>query len=134
MTARYQVCALHHVQVACPPGGEGPVRAFYGGLLGLIEVAKPSELANRGGVWFRGDGYELHVGVEEPFSPAHKAHPAFLIDDIDAVAERLEEAGLVVGWDERFPGYRRFHLADPHGNRVEMLGLDDGPDGAHDDG
>lgn len=113
---------LHHVQVACPEGGEGPVRAFYGDLLGLDEVAKPSELAKRGGVWFRGEGYELHVGVEEPFTPARKAHPAFLVDDLDALARRLETAGHVVTWDASFPAYRRFHLADPHGNRVELLG------------
>ncbi len=114
---------LHHVQVACPKGGEGPVRAFYGDLLGLDEVAKPPELAKRGGVWFRGEGYELHVGVEDPFAPARKAHPAFLVDDLDALAQRLEASGFVVTWDANFPGYRRFHLADPHGNRVELLGL-----------
>lgn len=115
--------ALHHVQVACPRGGEGPVRAFYGILLGLTEVAKPPELEKRGGVWFRGAGYELHIGVEEPFVPARKAHPAFLVDDVDALASRLEAAGHQVTWDPNFPGYRRFHLADPHGNRVELLGV-----------
>lgn len=113
---------LHHVQVACPRGGEDEVRAFYAELLGLAEVAKPPDLAGRGGVWFRGDGYELHVGVEEPFSPARKAHPAFLVDDVDSLAARFEAAGYDVGWDSNFPGYRRFHLADPHGNRVEILG------------
>lgn len=116
---------LHHVQVACPPGGEALVRAFYGGLLGLAEVDKPPELAKRGGVWFRGEGYELHVGVEDPFAPARKAHPAFLVDDLDALAARLTTAGHPVAWDANFPAYRRFHLADPHGNRVEILGSAD---------
>lgn len=116
---------LHHVQVACPQGGEELVRAFYGQLLGLAEVGKPPELARRGGVWFRGSGYELHVGVEEPFMPARKAHPAFLVDDLDALADLLGAAGHAVTWDSNFPGYRRFHLADPHGNRVEILGNDD---------
>lgn len=116
--------ALHHVQVACPKEGEGPVRSFYGDLLGLTEVHKPAELAGRGGVWFRGVDYELHVGVEEPFTPARKAHPAFLVDDLDGLAERLEARGHAVTWDGSFPGYRRFHLADPHGNRVELLGLE----------
>lgn len=97
------------------------MREFYGVLLGLTEVAKPPELATRGGVWFRGTGYELHVGVEHPFSPARKAHPAFLIDDLDALSDRLRQAGYDVTWDADFPGYRRFHVADPHGNRVEIL-------------
>lgn len=113
---------LHHVQVSCPAGGEAQVRAFYGDLLGLEEAEKPPMLAARGGVWFRGEDYELHVGVEAPFAPARKAHPAFLVDDPDAAAARLKSAGHAVGWDESFPAYRRFHTHDPHGNRVEILG------------
>jgi catechol 2,3-dioxygenase-like lactoylglutathione lyase family enzyme len=113
---------LHHVQVSCPSRSEEAVRDFYAGLLGLVETAKPDDLAKRGGVWFRGDGYELHVGVEVPFAPARKAHPAFLVDDVDALAQRLADSGYEVTWDSNFPGYRRFHSHDPHGNRVELLG------------
>ncbi len=113
---------LHHVQVSCPSGGEAAVRDFYGGLLALTEVAQPPALAKRGGVWFRGDNYELHIGVETPFSPAAKAHPAFLVDDLDSLAARLVASGRSLTWDTDFPGYRRFHLLDPHGNRVELLG------------
>ncbi len=112
---------LHHVQVSCPVGGEADARRFYGDLLGLTEVDKPPVLAKRGGAWFRGDGYELHVGVEEGFMPAGKAHPAFLVVDADALADRLGRAGLEIGWDEDFPGYRRFYTRDLHGNRVEIL-------------
>ena len=112
---------LHHVQVSCPAGGEPEVRRFYGDLLGLAEVEKPPALAARGGAWFRGDGYELHVGVEEGFTPARKAHPAFLVDDADRLAARLSAAEIEVRWDDAFPGYRRFHTHDLHGNRVEIL-------------
>jgi catechol 2,3-dioxygenase-like lactoylglutathione lyase family enzyme len=121
--------ALHHVQVACPAGGEDVVRRFYGDGLGLTEVEKPEGLRGRGGVWFRSyDDHgavaaELHVGVEDPFVPARKAHPAFLVDDVDAAAYRLRSAGFEVDERERetFEGYLRFHAADPHGNRVEVL-------------
>lgn len=121
--------ALHHVQVACPPDGEQAARAFYGAGLGLTEVAKPADLRGRGGAWFRayddagGVLAELHVGVEEPFSPARKAHPAFVVDDLDAVAGRLRANGYLVDEAERetFAGYLRFHALDPHGNRVEVL-------------
>ena len=120
---------LHHVQVSCPPGGESAARAFYGDGLGLTEVEKPAALRGRGGVWFRayddGGGIvaELHVGVEEGFAPARKAHPAFLVGDLGAVASRLRSEGFAVDERERetFAGYRRFHAADPHGNRVEVL-------------
>ncbi len=109
------------MQVTCPAGSEAATRDFYGGLLALVEVAKPPVLAGRGGVWFRGEGYELHVGVEEGFQPARKAHPAFLVEDLDGLARRLDDAGVGVTWDANFPGYRRFHTCDPHGNRVEIL-------------
>jgi len=123
------VIALHHVQVACPPGGEDASRRFYADGLGLTEVGKPDALQGRGGAWFRAyDGHgevvaELHVGVEEPFAAARKAHPAFVVDDLDAVAARVAAAGFAVDEREResFEGYLRFYTFDPHGNRVEVL-------------
>jgi catechol 2,3-dioxygenase-like lactoylglutathione lyase family enzyme len=122
---------LHHVQVACPPGGEDAARRFYAGALGLTEVDKPADLVARGGCWFRaydGSGAvtaELHVGVEDPFAPARKAHPAFVVDDLDAVATRLREGGFEVDEGQRttFPGHLRLHTFDAHGNRVEVLQL-----------
>ncbi len=112
---------LHHVQVSCPVGGEDVARRFWGDGLGLPEVPKPPVLAARGGVWFRGAGVEVHVGVEEPFVPARKAHPALLVDDPDAFAARLAALAYPVQWDDDLPGYRRFYSADGHGNRVEIL-------------
>ncbi len=123
---------LHHVQVACPPGGEDVARRFWAEGLGLTEVAKPADLAGRGGAWFRsyaGSGEvaaEVHVGVEDPFAPARKAHPALLLDavaELEAVADRLARLGFEVDWTERhtFPGHQRCHTRDGHGNRVELL-------------
>ena len=112
---------LHHVQVCCPVGGEDAARAFYGDALGIPEVEKPPALAARGGCWFRGDGVEIHVGVEEDFRVARKAHPALVVDDIDALAVRLAEREFPVTWDDDFPGHRRFYTADGNGNRVEIL-------------
>ncbi|MFC5830541.1 glyoxalase [Nonomuraea insulae] len=105
-----RVKGLHHVQLAAPPGSEPLLREFYAGVLGLREVPKPPELAKRGGVWFRGDGVEVHLGIEDDFRPARKAHPAFLVDDLDdAEADYL------------LPGYRRIYVSDPVGNRIELL-------------
>jgi catechol 2,3-dioxygenase-like lactoylglutathione lyase family enzyme len=123
---------LHHVQVACPPGGEDAARRFYADGLGLGEVAKPDTLAGRGGCWFRAYDEagvvvaEIHVGVEEPFVPARKAHPAVVVDgvaDLDRLAARLRGAGHRVDDSQRetFPGHLRFHVFDPHGNRLEVL-------------
>lgn len=123
---------LHHVQVACPPGGESEARRFYGATLGLTEVEKPADLAGRGGAWFRAYDdagtvtAELHVGVEEAFSPARKAHPALVLDgvaELDALGDRLVAAGYEVDRSQRhtFPGHERLHTFDGHGNRVELL-------------
>ncbi|HEY8044796.1 MAG TPA: glyoxalase, partial [Streptosporangiaceae bacterium] len=84
---------IHHVQLACPAGSEAPLRAFYHAVLGLEEILKPPALAARGGCWFRGHGIELHLGVEEDFRPARKAHPGLLVRDLDAWAARLRAAG-----------------------------------------
>ncbi|WP_424185919.1 glyoxalase [Actinokineospora sp. G85] len=114
---------IHHVQVACPVGGEAAARAFYAGLLGWVELPKPPLLAARGGCWFAvPGGGEVHVGVEEDFRAALKAHPAFVVD-VEALAGVLEAAGWPVSWADpaEIPGRARFHTVDGSGNRVEFL-------------
>jgi catechol 2,3-dioxygenase-like lactoylglutathione lyase family enzyme len=115
------VVGLHHVQLAMPPGGEDDAREFYRDLLGLDEVAKPDHLAGRGGCWFRAGDAELHLGVEDDFRPARKAHPALLVRDLDAVRRRLSEAGRGVSTDAELEGHRRIYTADPFGNRIELI-------------
>jgi len=112
---------LHHVQLAVPPGAEEECRRYWGGVLGLTELDKPPVLAARGGCWFRGGGLEVHLGVEEDFTPARKAHPGILVDGLPALAARLEAAGMPVIWDGEFPGHERFYSADPLGNRLEFM-------------
>ena len=112
---------LHHVLLSMPAGEEERARAFYGGVLGMTEAEKPPGLAARGGAWFRAGGVELHLGVDPDFRPATKAHPALLIDDLDAVAARLSAAGQDATWDGEFPGHRRIYAVDPFGNRLEFL-------------
>jgi catechol 2,3-dioxygenase-like lactoylglutathione lyase family enzyme len=112
------------VQIAAPAGCEPEARRFFGDLLGLEEIEKPESLRSRGGVWFAlGEGGELHVGVEEPFAPALKAHPAFRLapERLDDLAGRLATAGERVEWDDALPGVRRFYTADPWGNRLELV-------------
>ncbi|MFG1990265.1 glyoxalase [Actinoplanes sp. NPDC048988] len=112
---------LHHVQVLCPPGGEDDARGFYGGVLGMTELPKPPALAARGGCWFRGGGWEIHVSPVADFVAARRAHPGVLVNDLDGLAERLKTAGRPVEWDAHFPGHRRFYSQDDHGNRLEFL-------------
>lgn len=115
------IVGLDHVQLAMPAGGEDAARGFYGGLLGMEEIVKPPALAARGGVWFRSGGAVVHLGVEEEFRPARKAHPALLVKALTELAARLRTAGVEVVDDEALPGYERAYVADPFGNRIELL-------------
>jgi catechol 2,3-dioxygenase-like lactoylglutathione lyase family enzyme len=115
------ITGYDHVQVALPRGGEDVARGFYAGLLGMAEQSKPPVLAARGGCWFTSGAAVLHLGVDEPFTPAAKAHPAFLVDDLDRLRVALEAAGHdCVDTSGEIPGVRRFHCRDPFGNRLEF--------------
>jgi catechol 2,3-dioxygenase-like lactoylglutathione lyase family enzyme len=113
--------ALDHIQLAMPAGQEDAARRFYADLLGIPEKLKPPHLARRGGVWFERGALKVHLGVERDFAPARKAHPAFLVDDLPALIERLKAAGAPVGNDEPLEGYHRIYTADPFGNRIELM-------------
>ena len=112
---------IDHVQVAIPRGGEERARAFYEALLGLPEQRKPPELAKRGGAWFESQRVKVHCGVEEPFSPARKAHIAFRVDDVAGLAALARAAGYQVVDDDALEGHERVYIYDPFGNRLEFL-------------
>ncbi len=113
--------AVDHVQLAAPPDSEDRLRAYYTDVLGMTEIPKPPVLAARGGCWFAAGPVQLHLGVEEDFRPARKAHPGLRVTDIEAYASRLQERGAKVVWDDDLPGHRRFYSEDPVGNRLEFL-------------
>jgi catechol 2,3-dioxygenase-like lactoylglutathione lyase family enzyme len=117
------VVGLDHVQLAAPKGCEAEARQFFGELLGLPELPKPEALRGRGGVWFALGDQQLHVGVEDPFSPSLKAHLGFRVhpERLDPLAARLGAAGAPVTWDDALPQDRRFYSEDPWGNRIEFL-------------
>jgi catechol 2,3-dioxygenase-like lactoylglutathione lyase family enzyme len=112
---------IDHIQLAAPKGCEGLAREFFSGVLGLTEVEKPQELKKRGGAWFEFGSYQLHIGVEEPFLPAKKAHPAFVIENIEELKTHLKEQKVPFREDDNVPGANRIHLNDPFGNRLEIL-------------
>jgi catechol 2,3-dioxygenase-like lactoylglutathione lyase family enzyme len=116
------ILGIDHVQVAIPRGGEDAARLFYAGLLGLEEIPKPEPIRARGGVWFRAGGQELHLGVEEPFAPARKAHAGLVASDLDKLRLRLSGAGLEFEDDDKIAGVDRLFVADPFGNRLELRG------------
>ncbi|KOV62688.1 VOC family protein [Streptomyces sp. MMG1121] len=113
--------AVDHVQLAAPPGSEDALRAYYADVLGMAEVPKPPALAARGGCWFAAGPVQLHLGIENHFRPAKKAHPGLRVQRIEAYAARLASLGAPVTWDDDLPGHLRFYSEDPVGNRLEFL-------------
>ncbi len=110
------------MQLAMPADEEEAAVRFYGYLLGLEQISKPPELAPRGGVWFRGPDIELHLGVEDGFRPAFKAHPALMVDGLEHLLARLDAAGVRVVEDEvQLEGFHRVYVRDPFGNRIELI-------------
>jgi catechol 2,3-dioxygenase-like lactoylglutathione lyase family enzyme len=114
------ITGIDHVQLAAPAGCEAAARVFYGELLGLEELPKPHALSARGGVWFRAGAQELHLGVEEPFVAARKAHPGLVVDDLDELSDRLRAAGFEPQPDDAIAGIARVFVHDPFGNRLEV--------------
>lgn len=87
----------------------------------MAEIEKPVELKKRGGCWFQSGSVQLHLGVENEFHPARKAHPALRCVDFDGLTARLRAAGVEVSDDLSIPHVRRCHISDPFGNRVELI-------------
>ena len=117
-----KILSLDHVQVAMPAGEEDKARAFYIEQLGFTEIPKPLDLAKRGGAWFQSGSVQLHLGVESDFRAARKAHPAFVVDDLNSLVAKLQSEGYETDTSQPpLNGYKRAHVFDPFGNRIELM-------------
>jgi catechol 2,3-dioxygenase-like lactoylglutathione lyase family enzyme len=117
-----KILSIDHIQIAMPSGEEAKARAFYVNVLGFTEISKPPELAKRGGAWFESGTTQLHLGVEPDFRPARKAHPAFVVDDLDTLLAKIQFEGFEVDASQpALDGYKRVHIFDPFGNRIELV-------------
>jgi catechol 2,3-dioxygenase-like lactoylglutathione lyase family enzyme len=117
-----KILSIDHVQIAMPSGEEDTARLFYIECLGFVEIPKPPELAKRDGAWFQAGNVQLHLGVETDFRPARKAHPAFLVDDLDALIANVQSAGYETDTSQPpLDSYKRAHVFDPFGNRIELM-------------
>ena len=115
------ILEIEHVQIAIPIASEQRARAFYCGILGFREIAKPVEMAERKSLWFATGKVKLHLGIEVDFHPAKRAHPAFIVEGLNAILAACEREGVSVKQDTSFEGFRRFHVFDPFGNRLELM-------------
>ena len=117
-----KILSIDHIQIAMPTGEEEKARGFYIGILGFTEIPKPVELAKRGGAWFQSEGAQLHLGVEQEFRPARKAHPAFIVDELDGLITKAQSSGYETDTlQPPLDGFKRAHVFDPFGNRIELM-------------
>ncbi len=115
------IIGLHHLQLEAPSACEEEARAFYQGILGLEEIEKPAQVKQRGGVWFTCGSQQIHIGVTKSFEPRRVGHPALEVRGIAAWRTRLTDAHVPISEDVPLPGWSRFFIHDPWGNRIEIL-------------
>lgn len=122
----YLFKGIDHVQLAAPKSCEEEARAFFQDILGWTEIPKPQALQARGGVWFQVGKHEVHIGVQANFVPATKAHPAFEVEQLDALRTHLLQHNINIVDDEHRTDeeVKRFFINDPFGNRIEFLEWD----------
>ena len=112
---------IDHVQITIPVASEDRARGFYSRILGFTEIEKPPQMAERKSIWFIAGPVNLHLGIEPDFHPAKRAHPAFVVEGLDAILAACARAGLTAKPDTSFNGFRRVHIFDPFGNRLELM-------------
>ncbi|MEK5067816.1 VOC family protein [Sporosarcina sp. FSL K6-1508] len=115
---------IDHIQIAAPSGSEDAARTFYGDLLGMEEISKPENLKRRGGCWFQCGLHEVHIGIQQDFMPAKKAHPGFTVNALEQLKIQLEEADYMISEEPPIEGRSRFFTHDPFGNRIEFLAFE----------
>lgn len=108
---------------------------FYGDILGLQEVPRPSNF-NFGGRWFQGPDFQIHLilardttapagfpegGESVRIGRAH--HIAFEIDDLEKAMAHLRShhIEIVGGPQPRGDGVTQFYVYDPDRNFLEFF-------------
>lgn len=117
----HEILGLDHMQIAIPVGSESEAIAFYGELLGLVQLPKPAEMAGRGGAWFQAGAMQIHLGADPSFTPATKAHPALIVSGLEALVASLQAAGHEVRPGTTVDGVTQTFTDDPFGNRIELV-------------
>jgi catechol 2,3-dioxygenase-like lactoylglutathione lyase family enzyme len=115
------VVALHHVNVTVLPDAETATKNFYGNVLGLEQLPKPSG-SRPSGAWYQIGAHQLHLSVEkEDRGPLRSGHICFTVSDLGVAEARFREAGVEIIPDPRpIEGTSRFYVRDPGGNMLEI--------------
>lgn len=114
---------FHHVNVTVPKSVEEAAKHFYGVVMGLTEVPKPEASRGRGGAWYQLGPMQLHLSLEDGLGEncMSKRHVCYTVRDLGEAEERYRQAGVEILPDDiPTPGWSRFYVRDPGGNRLEI--------------
>ncbi len=115
--------AVHHVNVTVPRSLEDAAKHFYRVVMGMTEVPKPESSRGRGGAWYQLGPVQLHLSVENDLGDKNlsKRHVCYTVHDLNEAEEQFRQAGVeIIPDDLPVPGWRRFYVRDPGGNRLEI--------------
>ena len=115
--------SFHHVNVTVPRALEAEAKHFYGVVMGLKELPKPETSRGRGGAWYQLGEMQLHLSIEEALGEncVSKRHVCYTVSDLADAEERFRRAGVQISPDDLpTPGWSRFYVRDPGGNRLEI--------------
>lgn len=118
--AALRILRVQHVSVPRPKGSEEEARAFYGGVLGLLEIPVPESIRRQDLIWFDIGGQELHLFAEEPAGDTSRRHFCIEVSDLESVRGRLKQAGYRIEEATPIRNRPRFFCHDPFGNRIEF--------------
>jgi catechol 2,3-dioxygenase-like lactoylglutathione lyase family enzyme len=114
---------FHHVNVTVPRSLEDAAKHFYGVVMGLKEVPKPESSRGRGGAWYQLGPMQLHLSIEDGLSTEclSKRHVCYTVENLAQAEEQFRNAGVEILPDDiPTPGWSRFYVRDPGGNRLEI--------------
>ena len=114
---------IHHVNVTVPKSLENAAKHFYGVVMGLEEVPKPESSRGRGGAWYQLGLLQLHLSIETSLGAdcISKRHVCYTVSNLAEAEEQFRNAGVeILPDDQPTPGWLRFYVRDPGGNRLEI--------------
>jgi catechol 2,3-dioxygenase-like lactoylglutathione lyase family enzyme len=118
MPATFQVSQLDHCSVIITNVERS--RRFYRDVLGLKEIHKPRTF-DFVVLWFDLGNQHIHLLLKENADTISPRHFALRVTDVAAARRYFEERGVSTTETTPIPGAERFFIADPDGNRIEII-------------
>jgi catechol 2,3-dioxygenase-like lactoylglutathione lyase family enzyme len=113
-----QVTQIDHVSVLITDVERS--RRFYRDLLGLKQINKPRTF-DFVVVWFDLGNQHLHLLLKDRPDTLSPRHFALRVPDAAMARRYFQEHGVATQETTPIPGADRFFIADPDGNRIEII-------------